>query len=411
MGYTKDAAKGLGWMGGFRVLNRLIVFGKTALLARLLTPSQFGVFGIANLLLVFLEVFTETGVNTILIQEKKKLEEYIDTAWIVSIARGLLMACVMLLSAPFIARFFGSSESMGVIQMMSLIPLVRGFLNPSLVKLQKDLEFGKEFWIRTAILTSDTLVAVVMSLIYRNVYGLVWGMLVGVFVELVLSWVIIKPRPVLIFDKIKFINIVGRGKWVTLSGIFHYLFQNGDNIVVGRLLGDIQLGIYSVAYKISSLPISEIADVFIKVTFPVYVKISEDKKRLRNAFLKSTALSSIMVIFVGLIVYFFSEQIVMILLGNQWKEAIPIVRMLAIFGMLRGILIPSHSLFLSVGKQSYVTIVTLIGILGLAFGIVPLTTKYGLMGTAYSVIVATLITLPVVIYLVIKILGDKKQTN
>lgn len=411
MGYSKDAVKGLGWMGGFRVLNRLIVFGKTALLARLLTPSQFGVFGIANLLLVFLEVFTETGVNTVLIQEKKKLDKYIDTAWIVSIARGMLMACVMFLLAPYIALFFGSSDSVGVIQMMSLTPLVRGFLNPSLVKLQKDLEFGKEFWIRTAILASDTLIAVIMSLLYRNVYGLVWGMLAGVFVELVLSWIIIKPRPVLSFDKIKFVSIVGRGKWVTLSGIFHYLFQNGDNIVVGRLLGDVQLGIYSVAYKISSLPISEIADVFIKVTFPVYVKISDDKKRLREAFLKATTLSSLMVLFVGLIVYSFPEQIVTILLGTQWKEAVPVVKALAIFGMLRGILIPSHSLFLSVGKQVYVTIVTLVGILGLAFGIVPLTTKYGLMGTAYSVIVATLFTLPVIIYLVIKILGDKKQTS
>lgn len=404
MGYLKDTIKGVSWVGGFRVTNRAVTFLKTAILARLLTPAQFGVFGIATIILAFLEVITETGINIFLIQDEGKLEDYLDTAWLVSIIRGTLISITMLLMSAPIAAFFNSPDSYKVLLLISLIPFARGFINPSVVKFQKELQFNKEFWFRFAILFVETTVAVYLSYITRSVFALIWGMFAGVAVELILSFAIIKPRPKLAFEWIKVKRVANRGKWITLAGVFNYLFQNGDNMTVGKLLGEASLGIYSVAYKISSLPISEISDVFVKVTFPVYVKIAGDIKRLRTAFAKTMLGSSMLVVIAGALIFFLAKPIVLIVLGESWLAAVPVVKILSIFGIIKGIAGPSLSLFLAVGKQEYLTYTTLLGIVALAIPIIPLTLKYGLTGTGISVIISSVVTLPLIGYFVYKIL-------
>jgi len=92
MGYTKQTIKGISWIGAFRIVTRIISFARTALLARLLTPRDFGVFGIATLVLSFLEIVTETGINIILVQKKENINEFINTAWVTSIIRGVLIS-------------------------------------------------------------------------------------------------------------------------------------------------------------------------------------------------------------------------------------------------------------------------------------------------------------------------------
>ena len=112
MGYFKDTLKGIGWMGGLQGFMVGIAVLKVAVLARILTPAQFGVYGIALLVLGFLEVLTETGINVFLIQEKDDTESYLNSAWVVSIFRGFLIALIVLVSAPFVVSFFKTPEAL-----------------------------------------------------------------------------------------------------------------------------------------------------------------------------------------------------------------------------------------------------------------------------------------------------------
>src|SRR3989344_4458576 len=111
MGYLKDTIKGVSWMGGLRVGTRAVTFLKILILARILTPTEFGLFGIAMLSLAFLEIITETGINIFLIQENALLKKYNDTAWVVSIGRGALMFLALYLSAPWVSSFFRTPEA------------------------------------------------------------------------------------------------------------------------------------------------------------------------------------------------------------------------------------------------------------------------------------------------------------
>lgn len=411
MGYTKDTIRGVGWVGALRLITRIVSFARIAILARLLSPVQFGVFGIAMLVTALLEVFTETGVNVILVQEKKDIKEYIDSAWIVSIIRGIIISIVIFFSAAFVSGFFRSPDSIFLIQLISIVPLIRGFINPSSVKFQKDLEFHKEFWYRFVIFSFDAIVAIVFAYITKSAISLVFGLLAGVVVEVILSFLVVKPIPHLHFNKEYVSRIFHRGKWITLSSIFNYLYHNADNIVVGRILGTSSLGLYEMAYKISILPITEIADVVQKVVFPVFTKISEDRERLKKAFTKTLFFVSALSVPLGMLIFLFAKEIVLLLLGDQWISIIPVLRILSIFGVIRAISGSSSALFLSVSKQEYVTIATFVSISGLLVTIIPLVLRFGMLGAGIAALIGTLISFPIFIFYSFKILYENEASK
>ena len=390
-------------MGALRGAGRLMAVIRIAVLARLLAPQQFGLFAIASLAIALLEMLTETGINVFFIQEKDRVKTYLDTAWMISIVRGFVIFLVLLITAPFIAQFFKNQDAVALLRVISIVPLLRGFINPAEIKFQKKLQFSKEFRFRFFIFLFDGIVAIIAALVTRSVYSLVLGLISGVILEIAISFLFIKPVPKLSFESVKIKKIVGRGKWVTLAGIFNYLFHNGDDIVVGRLMDSYYLGVYQLAYKITSLPIYEAGEVFGKVTFPVYAKIAGDKKRLKKAFIKITLAISAFVIPFGLILFLFPKQLVLLLLGDKWLDAVPVIRVLSVFGVIRAIAGSSSALFLAINKQEYVTALTFVSIIGLALTIVPLVDKYGILGAGYSALIGTFLAIPVIGFCLLRI--------
>ena len=403
MGYTKSAISGITWMSGVRMTNRALTFVKIAVLARLLTPSQFGIFGIASLLLAFLEILTETGINIILIQTKGTVDKYVDSAWIVSIFRGIFIFLLIFVSAPFVANFFNTPSSLDIIRLISFAPLIKGFINPAEVIFQKDLKFNKEFWFRGSLFFTDAFVAIIAALLTHSVFSLAYGLLAGSALEVLLSFIFIKPTPKLKFDFTYIKEIFHKGKWITAYSIFNYIGENGDNIVVGKILGASFLGLYQMAYKVSYLPISEVSDVVNKVVFPVYSKIQEDRKRLVQAFWKTTEIISLLTIILGIIIFLFPSQIINIILGPNWLGAASVLRVLSLYGVIRAALGPASAIFLAIGKQSYVTIMVLIRCIVLVLTIYPFVVYFGMIGAGYSALLSAAAEFPIIIYLIYKI--------
>ncbi len=404
MGYTKSAITGVTWISAFRVFSRLISFLKLAIIARILSPSDFGIFGVATLILALFEILTETGVNIVLIQVKEDIKKYIDSAWVVSIIRGILLFFIILLSAPLVAGFFKTPQSLEIIMLISLVPLIRGFINPSEVRFQKELKFKYEFIFRSSVFFVDALVTIVLLIITKSIYSLIIGLLVGALFELVISFIAIKPIPRFKIHSAYFKEIFHRGKWVTAYGILNYFGENGDNIVVGKVLGTSSLGLYQMAYKISILPISEVSDVVNRVVFPVYSKIGNDINRLRKAFFKTTSLILFSSLLVGIILFSFPKEIILIILGDKWISAAPVLRILSLYGVLRALNGALSSLFLAVNKQEYVAFMTFSRGVVLLLTIYPLVLNYGILGAGYSALLSVFAEVPISVYFSYKIL-------
>jgi len=403
MGYTKTVFSGTSWMSLYKIFYRVISFLRIAVLARLLSPSQFGLFGIATIFLNFLEILTETGVNIILVQVRERIEEFIDSAWVVSIIRGVLLFIIVLLSAPFVASFFKTPQALEIIMLISLVPLIRGFINPAEVKLQKELKFKYEFLFRSSIFLVDSVVAIFFIIFTHSVYGLVLGLLAGAIFEVITSFIFIKPTPRLRFNKQYLKDIFHKGKWVTSYGVLGYFGDQGDNIVVGKLLGASSLGVYQMIYKISILPLSEIADAANKVVFPIYVKIAHDKVRLKKAFLKTSFSVGALAISLGIIIFLFPREIILIVLGEKWLSGAEVLRILSIYGILHAIGGSITPLFLAVKKQNYITVMSFFRFAILAITIFPLVIEFGIIGAGYSVLLSVFGEMPVVAYFIYRI--------
>jgi len=396
MGLFKKTARGIGWMGGLRFSSRLLSLLKTAILARLLSPVQFGVFGIVTLVISLFEILTETGINTILIQEDEEVDSFINTAWVISIFRGFFISLLIALCAFPLSRFFSSLKTAKFLLFASLVPLIRGFINPAIIKFQKNLEFRKEFNLRFIILLAESLTAIVWALLTHSVFSLILGLIVAAFSEVLLSFIFCRPRPRFALNRQKAKKIISRGKWITLTGIFSYLVSQGDDAVVGKILGMESLGLYQMAYRISNLPFTEITDVFSRVTFPVYSKISQDKKRVKKAFKKTLLVITLFVVPGVAIIFFFPHLIIKIILGEKWLGATQALKILALFGLSRAISGFAGPVFYAFKRQDLVAKINFLKLVVLAFLIFPLTIKFGITGTALAVLFSSFSVQPMI---------------
>lgn len=381
-----------------------MAFAKIAILARILLPSQFGEFAVVGMVLAFLEIVTETGINVFLLQEKDSLARFIDTAWVVSIARGIIISALMIFAAAPVADFFQIPDVRNLIVLASLIPALRGFINPANIRFQKDLNFSRDFWYRFSIVFAEIGLTVVLALATKTASSLVLGLVGAAIYEVFASWMFVTPRPKLKLDYDQVGQIISKGKWVTGFGLFDYVFTTIDNVVVGRLLGSTDLGIYQNAYKLSLLPSTQVSDIYYKTTTPVYVKMKEEKKSIVRAVTLGTGGLVVLQVVVGIAIYFLADWLVRITLGANWLGAIPVVKVLAGLSIVRGMAFSFNSLFVALHKQKYVAVATFCSMVVMGILIVPMVAKNGLVGAAQAAIIGAAAALPVVVVGVVKVI-------
>ncbi len=396
MGYFIKTFRGLTYQSLLRISIRVLSFVKWVIVARTLGPVEFGLFGVASVSLSFLETITETGTFVFLIQKKNKYKKYLNSALIISIIRGVFISFLIATFSSLIFSFFNMEGSKNIMLLVAIIPLLRGFINPSIIKYEIGLKFENELILRVFLYVIDVLVSIYIAYKYRIAESLVVGIIIAVVIELLISWILIIPRPQLKTDFKQIKYIIKRGKWITLTGILNYLFHNLDDVAVGKLLGMYSLGIYQLSYKIAALPIYEISDIFGKVTLPVYTGIASDKDRLKKAFIKTTVTITVISTVVYTLLVIFTERIVVLFLSEKWYDAVGIIKILAVFGIIRSISGSVTPVLYALKKQEFVVKYIFAGFFALLLLIVPMIYKYEIKGAAYSTILASLFTLPFV---------------
>src|SRR5260221_3470230 len=400
MGYSKQIIKGFSW--GF-VLNATAMtmsLVKIVILSHFVFgPAEFGVFGVGVLILGILELLTETGINIFLVQETGTLDKYFDTAWVVSIVRGIIISVSVALLAYPISVFFKITNNSSFILAFSLLPLIRGFINPAIANLQKKLRFKQDALYRFTISATEDISILILAILTHSIFSFVIGMFIGSILEVVLTYILIKEKPRLKFSKIHFKSIIDRGKWVTLAQVFEYLFEHTDDVIVVKILNVFSLGLYQTSYTLASLPENAIAQQLGKVTFPIFVNIQEDKERMKRAFWKTFWITLTIIAPFGIGLFFFSETAVKIVLGTKWLPAVPVLRVLSLFSLVRAMTNLFYPIFLAFKKQNYVTITTLVCWFVLGISIFPLTNTFGITGAAMSSLIGSLAGFPVALYL------------
>jgi O-antigen/teichoic acid export membrane protein len=308
MGYKTKAIKSVSWMGALNISTRIISLVKFMIIARLLVPADLGAFGLVVFIVGVAEVFSELGIQTFLIQYKKNINKFIDSAWILQIIRGVGLFIIVALLAFPASLFFRQSVLFQLILLGALVPLIKSFENTYVINFQKELHFHKQFFYNLIIVVSDFLVSVTLAIILHSVLALVLGLVLSSLVGIIYSWVVLKTRPKRSFNREKIGEILHYGKWININSVIYYTITQMDTLFIGRLLGTSVLGLYQVSQNFSYTPMQEVADVVGQVNFPVYSKIAGDIQRFKKAYLKVVSALFLVELVIGIILFVFPEN-------------------------------------------------------------------------------------------------------
>jgi len=379
------------WAFAIRIVSRLFGLARTIVLARLLAPNDFGLYGIALLSLSALETFSQTGFNQALIQKKGDTKPYLDTAWTVQVIRGLVLAIILVLGAPLIGSFFGEPRAVLLVRVLGAAVLLKSLGNIGIVYFRKELEFHKQFVYEFSGTFADLAVAIPAAFILRSVWALVFGLLAGNLVRMVVSYLVhpYRPRPRLEGPKVRELYTFGR--WIFASSILVFLLTQGDDIFLGKVLGVTALGLYQMAYRLSNLPATEITHVISQVTFPVYSKLQQDLDSLRNAFLSTVQLIAALSFPLAVGTVCLAPALVSLFLGEKWIAIVLPMQVLTIWGLVRSLEAATSPVWLALGKPHIPTFFQFAKVILLAVLIYPFTIRWGVTGTALAVAVESVI--------------------
>jgi len=270
-----------------RIVIRGLLFVKTVILARILFPDDFGLFGMATMILFVIDLLFQPGMGSAVVHEKENIKKYLDSAWTVNVLRGLALGLILFFfGAPLAGKFFHNEMVVPLARALSLSFFMGGFLNIGVTLLQKELRFNRIFFYDVIYVMTNVGALIGAALILRNTWALLLGMLIAQFADLVLSYIFHPFRPRICFNLKKSLHLFKFGKWIWFSSVVGFLVSQGDNLTVGRMLDPKDLGFYQVAFALATLPAVEIAKALGSVLFPFYSKIQGDAGRLKDSFVR-----------------------------------------------------------------------------------------------------------------------------
>lgn len=394
-------------MFAVRIFSRLFDLIRNIVLAKLLSPDDFGLFGIALLFLSMLDTFSYTGFDKALIQKKENINTYLNTAWTVGLLRGIVIAAILLISAPYVATFFNAPQAKDIVKVIGLSMFLQSAVNIAVVRFEKELEFHKYFTYQISGTLVDLIVAVSLAFALRSVWALAFGKIAGNFVRCITSYVIDKYRPRFELDLAKAKELFGFGKWILGSSILFFLIVHGDDIFVGKILGTTALGLYQMAYLFSHIPSTEITALLSRVTFPVYSKIQDDILRLRRAYLQVLNVTAFITFPVSGLVFLLGPYFIRSFLGQKWVPMIAAMQILVFAGAIRAIKGVNGPILQALKRPDVAPKVSAIKLFILAVLIYPLTVRWGIEGTALAVLISSVLTIPNSFYITLRKVIDQ----
>ena len=334
---------------GFSTVLMLI---QTVVLARLLTPEHFGIVGVFLIFSAALESFTQAGLTKALIQRKNLNRDFLNTAWAVSIIRGIILFSLVFISSTIVVDFFNTPKALPVIKVLGFSMLLQGFYNPGTTYFSRDLDFFKQFLWQGGGVLANFLVSIPLAFILRNEWAIVWGMLSRTIVTLILSFYLHPSKPHFIIKYEVFKKLYKFGKWIFFSSILAFFVRQGDKIFVAKLLDTTLLGIYIMACRIAFLP-QLFSKVLPKALLPAYSKFQNNPLVLKDKYIDSLKGVSIFYFPVlgGIIV--FSEPFIFNILGEKWISAQLPMQILALAVGINFLMLTGPSLFNAMGKTSF----------------------------------------------------------
>jgi Membrane protein involved in the export of O-antigen and teichoic acid len=377
-------------VGRFGVLG--ITFVSNIILARLLTPKDFGCIGILHIFIAVSEVFVIGGFGAALIQKKEVTHIDYTTAFYWNVVVAFFTYTILFFSAPYIADFYSMPLLCDVLRVQSMSLIISAFAIVQSTQLQKNLNF-KVFSIRGVIAALiGSIVSVIMAFMGYGVWSLVGQTLAMNFANVLLLWRMSDWRPTLEFSFNSFKILFSFGGLMTLSTLITTIYHDIQGLIIGKWFSPQDMGYYAQARRLEQVPTNALSAIVNQVSFPVFSTINDDKNKLKNNVRKNIKSISYLSIPLCALFIVIAKPLILLLYGSQWEESVFYFRILSLSGMVYVINCIHLSVIKSLGKgRIFIMMQILKRIIGISFifaGIL-----WGVKGVVIAVVITFYIDL------------------
>ena len=339
------------WTALQRYSVMFIQFISSIILARLLTPYDYGCIGMLSIFLVLAESFIDGGFGSALIQKKRPTQEDYSTIFWWNIGIAVLMYTVLFLSAPVIARFYNIPILCNVLRVQGIILFIYAFNIVQHNQLRKQLNF-KLLSIIT-IITSITSFIVVVIMAYKGfgVWAFVAQGLVSAAVPCLVFWFYVKWRPSLVFSMKSLKELFSFGFYMFLTQLINQFSQKIQGLFIGKVYSPSTMGYYSKAEGTEKLASSCISSVMTQVTYPLYAEVQDNKAALSNMIKRLTMTLAYITFPILFILLLCAKPLFVILYSDRWIQSVPYFQVLCLAGLagcLESVILQSIS---AIGKS------------------------------------------------------------
>jgi len=322
------------WMVSMRWTIRLIGLVNTAIIARLLIPTDFGLVALAMIAVDLLVTITDGDMEMALVRSAEADSDLQNTGWTLKIMAGIATWVLIMAITPLVSGHFGDERIATILHIAALRPLILGFENIGVVEFRRSLNFATEFRYLVLQRLITVFIGLGLVLTFRDYLALAWSMPASALVTLALSFMVVRGRPRLGLKRWR--EFWRFSRWQMMFNSARLAGERCDQIIISRLGSLDDTGVYVVGFDLAMMPTREVMLPAGRALMPAYAKIAHDPKDLSASFHTVLGFAAIIACATGVGMSSIAEDAVFLVLGDHWSRAVPFVRWLGIFGALEG---------------------------------------------------------------------------
>ncbi|MBO6687422.1 MAG: lipopolysaccharide biosynthesis protein [Henriciella sp.] len=320
-------------------------------LARILTPEQFGLLAMAMTLVGFLTMFNDLGISAALVRAEKPSTAFWSSAFWLNLGFGLTMTVAAYFAAPWVAIFFGEPQVEELVQVMSCILMLHCIFLVPMAWLQRNYKFRTIALIDLSAIALSSAAAIYLALTGHGVWALAWQQIILYAVKALAGQVFNKAPIRMTFQWSTIRAVLPFSLGLTGAAFVRFLNQNVDNVLIGRFFGADALGYYSRAYLMMRMPIQTLSRGLNFALYPAFSSIKEDTEKLGRAYVKTVSIMSVIVFPMMTGLALVVVPFVDLLFGPQWGPVAPVLRILAFVGLMQSVASSANEMWKARGRS------------------------------------------------------------
>ena len=390
---SQSIRSGLLWNFGGRIIVRILSLGVGILMARILTPEDFGIVAVAMVVWEMIALLGQMGLAAKLIHQQENVPEYANATFWLNIFVNTAIAVFAVAVAPLAAGFYNNPASQPIIQILAAGFILSAVGNTHSTLLQKSMAFKALSILDIGLTLLKNLLAVGMVLGGFGFWSLILPELFIRPVRIIALWRLEPWRPRFSLGLGYWRDIFGFGKFVFGTTLVRYLNINGDFLIIGKVLGTASLGLYKFGYGMANWPIENIVWVFGKVMFPAFAHLQNDIKEMQRLYLKITETLTIIAfpLLIGLMAT--ADLVIPAVYGEKWRPAVLPLKIIVAFTTVRTIATLGGQILLALGlpgkefKMNAYQVIPLLSavLVGSRFGIVGVAAGMSLVLSGFAI--------------------------